>query len=466
MTDDRARVLPLKARAARRSAASDAGPITEDSAALRFAELHRGRLRFCHDHGAWFVWDGAIWRRNAIGIAFQWARELARELTATEPDKVRFIASKAAFAASVERFARSDPAFAVTAQTWDGDPWLLGTPSGTVDLRTGLLSPADPGDGITKSAAVAPAARTDCPVWTRFLADSTGDDAELIRFLQQWCGYGLTGDTREHALVFVFGDGGNGKSVFIRAVTSIMASYAAVASMDTFIASHGDRHSTDLAMLRGARLVTASETEEGRQWAESRIKQMTGGDAVSARFMRQDFFTFQPAFKLTIVGNHKPGLRSIDAAARRRFNLVPFIRTPAKVDPELSNKLQAEAPGILRWMIDGCLDWQRNGLLRPASVVAATEHYFEGQDTLAAWMSEECDVEPGNKRLSQASAHLFAAWQTYSKNAGEDPGTKKAFADQLTRRGMEAARGHGGIRLYRGIQLRPTIRQGDAGDGL
>ena len=149
-------------------------------------------------------------------------------------------------------------------------------------------------------------------------------------------------------------------------------------------------------MLRGARMVTASETEEGRSWAESRIKQMTGGDPITARFMQKDFFTFQPAFKLTIIGNHKPLLRNVDEAARRRFNLVPFNRMPANVDRQLPEKLREEWPGILRWMIEGCLDWQENGLVRPDSVIRATESYFEDQDLLSQWLAEECDAEPGN----------------------------------------------------------------------
>src|SRR6266850_943776 len=139
--------------------------------------------------------------------------------------------------------------------------------------------------------------------------------------------------------------------------------------METFTASLNDRHPTDLAMLRGARLVTASETEEGRAWAEARIKQLTGGDRIAARFMRQDFFQYSPEFKLLVIGNHKPTLHNVDDAARRRFNIVPFIFKPAKPDHKLEQKLLAEAPAILQWMIDGCLDWQNNGLIRPAVVL-------------------------------------------------------------------------------------------------
>ena len=440
-----------------RSVPASAQIVTEDVAAQRFAELHEDSLRYCHDHGAWFKWDGAIWRKNITGIAFQWARELVRELAASEPDKIRYVTSKSAFAGSVERFARSDPAFAVTALAWDADPFLLGTPGGTVNLRTGRFITAEPRDGITRSVAIAPNAQPDCPLWLRFLHDAMGGDLGVIRFMQQWAGYALTGDTREHALVFVSGDGGNGKSVFVNTMAAIMADYAMTAAMDTFIASNTDKHTTDLAMLRGARLVTASETEEGRQWAESRIKQMTGGDLITARFMRKNNFTFRPTFKLTIIGNHKPALRNVDEAARRRFNFVPFNHKPIRPDRELDTKLKAEWPGILRWMIDGCLDWQAHGLIRPTSITNATANYFTDQDVFGSWLAEECDLEPGNNWKAATSADLFAAWQRYGRNAGENPGTRKTFADQLLRHGVEAHRGAGGTRSYRGIRLRQHV---------
>jgi putative DNA primase/helicase len=433
-------------------AASKNDIVTEDSAAQEFADLYCDKLRYCHSTGAWFEWDGTSWRPNRTGIAFQWARELARRLSNSESAKVRYVASKTSFAGGVERFARSDPAFAVTMEQWDQDPFLLGTPGGTVDLRTGILRPAIPSEGITKTTAVEPAQRPNCPRWLAFLDEATGGDRELIRFLQQWCGYSLTGATQEHALVFVYGPGGNGKSVFLNVLTGILKDYATTAAMDTFTASKGDKHPTDLAMLRGARLVTASETEEGRAWAEARIKQMTGGDPITARFMRQDFFTFQPSFKLTIVGNHQPMLRNVDEAARRRFNIVPFTRKPAAPDRQLEEKLRAEWPGIFRWMIEGCLDWQAHGLARPASVAEATADYFAEQDLFSQWLEEKCEVERDNSVKWETTSDLFASWSAYAKAAGEDPGTAKNFAPAMRRKGIKpyrskVARGWSGIRL-------------------
>jgi putative DNA primase/helicase len=278
----------------------------------------------------------------------------------------------------------------------------------------------------------------------------------MIRFLQQWAGYCLTGDTRQHSLVFVFGNGGNGKSVFLNVLTGILADYAKTATMDAFVASHNDRHSTDLAMLHGARLVTASETEEGRQWAEARIKQLTGGDPITARFMRQDNFTFHPQFKLTIVGNHQPILRNVDDAMRRRFNLVPFTRKPERPDRQLEEKLKAEWSEILRWMIEGCLDWQTNGLTRPTGVDDATSAYFSDQDLMAQWLEDECDCEPGNEYKWATSAQLFTSWATYARRAGEEPGSQKSFGAALGKRGFVKSR-KPGDRGYLGIRLKPPL---------
>jgi putative DNA primase/helicase len=439
----------------------DNGTITQDGIARVFARRYEDRLRFCHHAGAWYEWTGTHWQRDETALAFQFCRELAREFT--EDAKVNELKEvrKVSFAGGVEKFARSDRLLAVTSESWDRDPLLLGTPGGTVDLRTGQLGEPDPADGITKVTAVAPADRANCPRWLQFL-DETFGDTDLIRFLQQWGGYSLTGETREHALVFGFGNGKNGKSVWLNTHTGILKDYAATAAMDTFTASKSDRHPTDLAMLRGARLVSASETEEGRAWAESRIKQLTGGDQISARFMHKDFFTFRPSFKLTIIGNHKPILKNVDDAARRRFNLVPFNRTPAKPDPILEQKLQDEWPGILRWLIEGCLDWQRNGLVRPVSVVRATESYFEDQDLMSQWLAEACDAEPGNQYKWAATGLLFASWTDFATRSGEQPGSMKAFSAELSKRGFDrATEGHAKVRCFRGLMLRKRTA-GDA----
>jgi putative DNA primase/helicase len=219
-----------------------------------------------------------------------------------------------------------------------------------------------PEDHLTKITAVAPSG--DCPLWLAFLDRIFGGNTELIGYVQRMLGYSLTGSTREQAMFFGYGTGGNGKSVLIDTVAGILDDYHTTAPIETFAATSGDRHPTELARLGGARLVTAVETEEGRRWAETRIKTLTGGDRIAARFMRQDFFEFKPQFKLFIVGNHQPLLRTVDEAIRRRFNMVPFeVTIPVdERDGTLGGRLKSEWPGILQWMINGCGYWQEKGL--------------------------------------------------------------------------------------------------------
>jgi putative DNA primase/helicase len=407
-------------------------PLTEDSAALQFVSVYRDRLLYCHSRRAWFEWDECVWRQVHTKRAFHFAREIARTLSAHESDKIRSLVRSTKFAAGVERFAQSDPAFAVTAERWDHDPLLLGTPRGTVDLQTGQLRPADPADMITKSTAAGPAAEPNCPVWLNFLKEATGDNSKMTCFLQNWCGYCLTGLTQEHALVFIFGPGGNGKTVFLNVLTGILGTYATTAAMDTFTVTGGSQHPTDLAMLHGARLVTASETEESRTWAESRMKQITGGDPITARFMRRDFFTYIPQFKLTMAGNHKPILRNVGHAARRRFNMVPFTFTPTEPDKQLEEKLKPEWPAILRWMIEGCLHWQQSGLERPQCVTEATDAYFAEQDIVGQWLSEECAVDPTNTVYGSRRRTFFKPGQRSPAAWGKSRANREHSASYWT----------------------------------
>jgi putative DNA primase/helicase len=420
-------------------------PLTEDDIAEDFALKYGDQLRFDHHAGKWFVWDGVCWKKNETELAFDYARRLCRAHRGTNTK----MASKKA-AEGVEHMARRDQRFAVTSEIWDQDPFLLGTPGGTVDLKTGELNPPNRKDYITKAVAVTPAPKgTPFPVFQKFLNEATSHNMDLQRFLQQWAGYGLTGDTREQALVFIYGTGGNGKGVFIKVQTEIMAGYAKVAAMDTFVATTHQRHLTELAMLKGARLVTASETEQNQRWSESRINQLTGNDPITANFMRQDHFTYLPQFKLTIVGNHKPRLGSVNEAARRRFNIAPFMYKPPVPDLTLEVKLREEYPAILRWMIDGCLDWQAHGLVRPEIVTATTCEYFEEQDLLGQWILAKCECGPGKKA---SPTELYKSFVEFAQTNGEDPGSMTTFGSNLSQKFEKTKSSN---KVYLGIALKP-----------
>ena len=434
---------------------SSAPLFSEEFLALEFSDRYATDLRYVSSWGRWMRWNGCRWEMDDTLAVYDLARAICRmaatEWAAEKPSAASRLAS-AATVAAVERLARADRRHAAKIEQWDADPWLLNTPRGTVELRIGNLRAHRRDDYITKLTAVGPAGESSsCDLWLEFLDRVTDHDVELQQFLQRMFGYALTASTREHALFFFHGGGANGKTVFVSTVGGILGDYAKIASTSTFTANNAEQHPTDLAGLRGARLVIATETEQGSRWAEAKIKALTGGDRIAARFMRQDFFEFVPQFKLIISGNHKPGLSSVDEAIRRRLFLVPFTVTipPADRDSELCEKLKQEWPAILRWGIEGCLAWQCEGLNPPAVVRAATQQYLDTEDRLAAWLADRCLVGVG---CEAPVSDLFSSWRAWCEALNEKPGSAKRFSQALESRGFRPYR-TARARLFEGIGL-------------
>jgi putative DNA primase/helicase len=415
---------------------------TDDRIAEAFAEEHRNDLRYVAAWGKWFEWRGGCWREEKTLRAFDLIRETCRAHGIER-------ASMAKMVGSVHTLARTDRRLAATIEQWDADPMLLNTPDGVIDLRSGKLRRHRPSDYMTMIAAVGP--RGDCPKWKAFLKRIAGDDESLIAYLQRVAGYCLTGDTGEQALFFGYGVGANGKGVFLHAIGGVLGDYCKTAAIETFTESKSDRHPTELARLHSARLVTATETESGRNWAESRIKMLTGGDTVTAHFMRQDDFEYVPRFKLFFSGNHKPGLRSGGEAMRRRVNMIPFAVTipQEERDPHFGDRLRDEWPGILAWMIDGCLDWQERGLGPPDAVARTTDDYFEAQDSFAFWIEECCERDPN---AWTQSTPLFASWKAWAEKAGVRFGDIKSFGEAMETAGFARKR-KGTGKGYEGLRL-------------
>jgi putative DNA primase/helicase len=319
-------------------------------------------------------------------------------------------------------------------------------------LRTGEMQPTAPEAYCSKMTAVAPGG--DCPRWQQFMREITGDDTALQAYLQRLVGCSLVGQVIEQVIVFLYGTGANGKGVFLGALSGVLADYAKVAPIDTFTETKSERHPTDMAMLRGARLATAQETDEGRAWAEARIKALTGGDPITARFMHQDFFTYTPQFTLVIAGNHKPNLRNVDEAMRRRLHMVPFTVTiaPENRDPNLPEKLKEEWPGILQWAIEGCMAWQRDGLAPPSAVTDMTADYFAEQDPLSAWIGECC--ETSDRGAWTSFADLYQSYGDHTVKAREVVETRKRFSARLESRGFTKTRqGAASVRGFYGVKL-------------
>jgi putative DNA primase/helicase len=423
---------------------------SEEALALDYAARHERRLRYVPAWGGWMVYDSRRWAADGTLRAQREARRIAREAArrTNESGPAKKLAS-ANTAAAIERLARADGRLAATTDIWDPDPMALNTPGGVIDLRTGHKRQHDPADHLTKITSVTPDG--DCPLWLSFLYRITAGDQELVTYLQRTLGYMLTGDISRQELFFAYGVGANGKSVLVSTVAAILGDYHCTAPIETFTESLGERHPTELARLVGARLVTCVETDPGRRWAESRIKALTGGDKIAARFMRRDFFEFTPQFKLLIAGNHKPSLRSVDEAIRRRFRLIPFAVTipPDERDPHLVEKLRAEHGGILQWMVDGCLDWQREGPATPEAVARATDAYLDAEDALGSWLAECCEQVGGHYETTR---NLYESWKTWAEAGGEFVGTERSFAQALQGRGFASkrskrTRGFTGLRI-------------------
>lgn len=442
----------------RRSAerAADEHVLSEDTVATEFVQRHKGQALFDHSSKRWHIYTaGGRWQPDQTEVALYWTRALARAMASKE-ERRRIGTLK--FARGVEGFARSDPAVAVTADHWDQELDALGTETGVVDLRTGdFLDPA-PDLFITRSVACDPSDVADCRRFLQFLDEATGKDQAVKDFLQRFFGYCLSGETTEQMLLFIHGPGGTGKTVLADTMMKLMGTYATSAAMETFTAAHHDRHLEELARLHGPRMVVSSETEAGRKWAENRIKLLTGGDQVTARYMRQNSFTFKPQFKLLFLGNHAPGMVNPDSAMRRRFQLLPFLHKPATPDPHLEEILTEEWPAILRWAINGAVDWYtRGGLVVPKTVTDATDRYFEDQDTLGMWLEECCEVDLKNDHLMERSTALFESWNKFAQAHGEMVGTQTTFNEKMRHRGLEVKRIKALLtRGCRGIRLKPT----------
>jgi putative DNA primase/helicase len=440
-------------------AGEDGGSFVVDTMQVQqqFTDVYGATLRYTAESGRWFRWTGQRYEHAASCDVFELARVVCREAS-MRPENVRsrsWIASPACVA-GVEKLSRGRTEHRISAAQWDPDPWMLNTPGGTVDLKTGAIRPGRLEDYCSKITAVAPLPgpyRPDsCPLWLKFLNRATQGDKELEDFLRRMAGYCLTGITREHALFFFYGTGGNGKGTYMNATSGAMGDYAQTAAMPTLMATDSERHPTELAALQGARMVLMSEPEEGGRWAEAKVKALTGGDKVSARFMRQDFFEFWPQFKPVIAGNHKPGLRTPDVAMRRRMNLILFTATitPEEKDEQLGDKLRQEWPAILSWMIAGCLEWQRCGLCPPKVVIDATDEYMAGEDKIGRWISDCCLVD---KTAWTPTGGLFANFTKWAEDGGEHAGAQYKFAVALETRGFKKER-HAYVRGFLGLGVR------------
>lgn len=436
-----------------------APPHSDIGVADAFAERCALVRRYVSKENLWYVWTGQRWQPDDLLTTQAAVAALCSELSNYETTaKAALDMASVQTVSAVERLARFDHRLVASVDHWDRDDLLLNTPGGTIDLRrSGPPVGHRFQDYITRITAIAPS-DAGHPLWTATL-DRVLPDHQAQVFLQRFAGYSLSGDTSAHGVLFCYGTGANGKTVVINTLRGILGSYATVAATETFMGGAGDRHPTEIAGLKGFRLVTANETEEGRRWNQSRLAELTGGGPVSARFMRGDFFEFVPKFKLVISSNHRPALRGVNEAIRRRLHLLHFAVTipESERDPHLEEKLRAEWPAILRWCLDGHALFRERGLQPPASVKAATEDYMSSEDARSRWIDEACERDAG---AWTSSKDLFASWCAFARAEGEYLGSQKKLSYDLQDLGFKRAMNkERTARGWLGIRLRPSSQE-------
>lgn len=442
----------------------------------RFATDHREIVRYCFVWKCFVIWDGTRWKPDDTGRAmalakqtitrlYAWAKKqielLAKDESAEAALRVKKIKVVLDFALKSQHvnrlkamleLAQSEPGIPILPSDLDRDPMLLNVANGTIDLRAGELRPHRQEDHITKIAPVKFDPTATCPIWERSLIQWHAGKKDMIGFLHRAVGYSLTGSVDEQCLFFLHGDGQNGKSTFLGALQKILGDYAIQAVPELLTKKSNETHPTERADLFGVRFAATIETEDGKKLAEALMKQLTGGDRVRARKMRKDFFEFDMSAKIWFAANHKPRVTGTDFAVWRRIKLVPFIVTISEdeKDGQLKEKLVEEAPGILNWCIQGCLDWQRDGLAEPAEVKAAVEGYRSEQDKVGQFLLE-CCKRGHDYRVRKSD--LYALFKKWSEANGEAAMNGTAFGLAIGKHGISIDNGK---RWYLSVAIQPT----------
>jgi len=473
------------------SSAADASPtvaapfFSDIALAKKFAKAARGRIAFL-DRNVWTYYANGRWQdddRSALHVRHTVSEFLLHQMpivdelipkgedneetaNARARRTLKTQLGSSAKESSVRSQIQHQPGVFLRADQFDKNPFLLGAPSGRViDLRTGATRPACPEDYLSKSVVCLPAG--DCPQWLKFMEDITGGDADLRDYLQRMMGYWLTAEVREHCLVVLHGGGGNGKGTLIGTNQYILgdsdkSGYACTVPMDALMRKKsGETDLRNVARMCGARLVVSQESDLKREFNSGLLKTLTGGDELTGEKKFEHPFNFSPTHKLVVVSNHRPKV-DLDGGMKRRLHLVPFqqvydldkTKTGAKPpDRMLKEKLLSEAPGILAWMIKGCLAWQERGLDPPRSVLDYTTEFFADNDTLGEWIEQRCDTTDPKVRAPNDA--LFADWKVFCNNGRGDPGTHAEFIENLQKRGFEKYR-IGNKRAMFGLKIKST----------
>jgi putative DNA primase/helicase len=430
---------------------------SDDGNALQLIDTHGHQFRRVADMHRWFHWNGQRW---PVDHDEREIREAARELARSLPNDVegenfKRLSMSATGVSSAIRLAQSDPRISILAAQLDAHPELINTPTGVVNLRTGEVQPRDPHLLLTRITAYGVDLDAPHPRWDAFLAETFNQDDKLISYMQRLAGMALLGDVRDHILPFLHGVGANGKGVFTLVLQGILGNADtggyAVAAPDGFLMTGREgKHETEMARLRGARLVVCSEQTSGKRFDEQKVKRLTGGD------MRSDFFDFLPSHLVWVLSNHLPAVKEGGPSFWRRVRKIPFLHVVPEDQriPDLHEQLLAEeGPAILGSFVRGAVDAIANGLNDPEAVVQATREYEISEDSLASHVAEECRLGPYYWSTVSDFRHRY---EQHCEEMGADPLTAKALTTRLTTEfAVTSGKASKGLRVYRGIELVP-----------
>jgi putative DNA primase/helicase len=448
--------------------------LTDAGNGERLAFHYYSEAVYCIEWKKWLLWSGQRWEMDTRNAIFVLAKETARRIPAeAKSAKGEDYGATLKWAIKSEAKERlnamlflgsTEDGMSVETREVDQNKWLFNVQNGTLNLKTGQLKPHDRADLLTKISPVHFDPHATCPLFLEFLHKIFQGRQNLIRFMQRVIGYSLTGETREQIFLVLFGAGSNGKSLLLKILRALFADYGHTMEAKTIYAKREDRMPSDVAELAGKRFVACSEANEGRRLDEATVKQITGGDEMTGERKYENQFSFTPQFQLFFATNHKPEIRGTDHAIWRRVQLVPFDvkfwdaekgeKGPPELqaDPALFDKLRAEMPGVLAWAVQGCLDWQRDGLGTPDEILNATRGYREEQDRLGAFFSERCVVTP---TAIAKSSDLYAAYSVWADDNGEVKMTQTAMGKQLKERGfIKTLQAGTGKAVWRGVGCR------------
>jgi putative DNA primase/helicase len=427
--------------------------------AQRLVAAEGENIRYCYKNKSWYVWDDRTWLKDESGeihrVAKRTVKGMLHAAADLDDDRCKILVAHEQKSESEGRLnamvslARSEKGVSVRSVDFDANPMLFNCLNVTIDLNTGEPREHCRADLISKVAPVEYEPIAKCPTWLEFLNTVTGGSAELTDYLQRCVGYSLTGQTREHALFLLYGTGANGKSTFLEVLRYVFGDYSQAADFGSFLFSNGLPIRNDLAKLHGARFVTANESDSGKRLDETVVKQMTGGDKVTARFLYGEHLEFTPQFKLWLGTNHKPTIRGQDEGVWRRIRLIPFtVSIPSQQqDHMLRDKLMLEAPGILNWALQGLAQWLTNGLQEPAAVKEATTEYRADQDVIGHFLETRCVEKAG---LETSARVLYTDYKQWAEQTGEWTMNERVFSNVLAERGFKKVRLGAGM-VWKGI---------------